>query len=73
MILIEKLKKNKYTIEQKLKVLEEIKTNSIYIFAKKYDIDRNSIKDWRKQVEELRIQINYKKYRKLNLPLTSCN
>ena len=43
---MESIKKKKYTIEEKLKVLEEIKTNSIHSITKKYGIDRSSIRDW---------------------------
>ena len=60
---MESSKKNKYTIEEKLKVLEEIKTNSIHSIAKKYRIDRSSIRDWQKQEDKLKSQTNFKKFR----------
>ena len=56
-------KKNKYTIEEKLKVLEEIKTNSIHSIEKKYGIDRSSIRNWQKQEDKLKSQTNFKKFR----------
>ena len=60
---MESSKKNKYTIEEKLKVLEKIKTNSIHSIAKKYGIDRSSIRDWQKQEDKLKSQTNFRKFR----------
>ena len=55
-------KKNKYSIEEKLSILEEAKAKSLHSIAKKYGIDRKSIRDWSNQEEQLKEQINYKKY-----------
>ena len=56
-------KKIKYSIEEKLSIFEEVKTNSIHSKVKKYGIDRKSIRDWSKQEELLKEQVNYDKYR----------
>ena len=56
-------KKNKYSIEEKLSIINEAKINSLHSIAKKYGIDRKSIRDWVSQEEELKAQIDYKKYR----------
>lgn len=56
-------KKNKYSIEEKLSILEEAKGKSLHSIAKKYGIDRKSIRDWSNQEEQLKEQLNYKKYR----------
>ena len=56
-------KKNKYSIEEKLSILEEAKAKSLHSVAKKYGIDRKSIRDRKNQEEQLEEQLNYKKYR----------
>ena len=78
---MESIKKKKYTIEEKLKVLEEIKTNSIHSITKKYGIDRSSIRDWKNkkiilniklilkniELKEMVLNLNYLKKKKMNL------
>ena len=43
--------------------MEEAKGKSLHSIAKKYGIDRKSIRDWSNQEEQLKEQLNYKKYR----------
>ena len=57
-----KYKRKTYRIEQKLKVVNELKNSSINALEKKYGISGKNIRRWRDQKEELE-KIKYKKFK----------
>lgn len=57
-------KKMKYTILQKIKAVNEANKYSIHFVADKYNIDRASIRDWKKQFEQLQ-KIPNKNYHRI--------
>ena len=57
-----KYKRKTYRIEQKLKIVNELKNSSIKALEKKYGISGKNIRRWRDQREELE-KIKYKKFK----------
>lgn len=48
-----KKKRRSFTVYGKLEVVEYTKNNSISATSKRFNIDRNTVRDWRKQENEL--------------------
>lgn len=59
-IQIKKIIHNKYTIAQKLAIINEAEKNSLHSVSAKYGIDRKSIRLWISQKQELINQENKK-------------
>ena len=46
-------KRKSYTIQQKIKIINESRTSSLHSLEKKYDISRKNIRRWKTQIKEL--------------------
>ena len=49
-----KRKRYAYSIERKIEILDFAKQTSIIAASKHFKVDRNSVRDWRKQEQDLR-------------------
>lgn len=56
-------KKNKYTIEEKLSIINQAKSESLHSLSNKYGIDRKTIRDWIKLEDTLKKQNDIHKFR----------
>ena len=56
-------KKNKYTIEEKLSIINQAKSESLHSLSNKYGIDRKTIRDWIKLEDTLKKQNDLQKFR----------
>ena len=55
---------HKYTIEEKIKIIDEIEKTSFNSVNKKYGIDKKCLRDWRNNKDKLLIENNKRnKYR----------
>ena len=65
------IKKNQYSIQEKLKVLEKIKINLNHPIARKYGLDRKTIGNYKEKEEILKSQGNLRniEYEEMGLNL----
>ena len=56
------IKKNKYTIEEKLSLINQAKSESLRSLSNKYGIDRKTIRDWIKLEDTLKKQNDLHKF-----------